>query len=204
MMAWARKHRPKIIIQENVQGAAWADMRNHYIDSGYSAEFSGRFDSKDYYMPHTRMRGYLCAFDNVRSDMPNKWLDFAFKMKRYYTSTFEAFMLPDDDPRVHKARLELAGDSRLGPVKSRTVDWERCEGRHAQERKESKIGIGRPLTAWEEGGVCKLLDFMWQDWGSKQVDRVLDLMDINFLKEAQKGYDAMYKAYVYRHYTCRL
>ncbi|TGZ83578.1 hypothetical protein EX30DRAFT_327192 [Ascodesmis nigricans] len=199
MMAWARKHRPAIIIQENVVGAAWGDMRAHYLRSGYTAEFSTQFDSKKYYIPHTRQRGYLCAFDTqkpgVASDLPNKWLHFAMSMQRTYTSTFEAFMLPDDDPRVHKARLEMAGDGRNGPTKSRTVDWERCEGRHNQDRKENKLGLGRPLTAWEEGGICKVLDFMWQDWGTKQVDRVLDLMDINYLKEAKKhGYDAMHKA----------
>jgi hypothetical protein len=37
---------------------------------------------------------------------------------------------------------------------------------------------------------------MWQDWGRKQVERVLDLMDINFLLSVRDGYDPMYKASV--------
>ena len=103
--------------------------------------------------------------------------------------------LPDDDPRVYKARMELAGDPRKsGPIKARTVDWDKCEGRHQRERINKKLGDQRPVTQWQEGGVCKTLDFMWGDWGKKQVERVLDLMDINFLIAVKDGYDPMYKA----------
>ncbi|KAI5788500.1 hypothetical protein EDC01DRAFT_169203 [Geopyxis carbonaria] len=193
MMAWVERHKPKIVIQENVKNAAWAEMRTYYHNSGYAAEYT-HFDSKNYYIPHTRQRGYIMATPNEKSDIPAKWLDAVRKMKRPSTTTFEAFMLPDDDPRVYKARMELAGDERSGPVKARVVDWDKCEGRHQRERIKNNLGMKRPCTAWEEGGVCRLLDFMWQDWGQKQVDRVVDLMDINYLIAAQEGYDPMYKA----------
>ena len=195
MMEWVTKHRPLIVIQENVCGAAWAEMRTYYRDRGYSAEYA-RFDSKNFYIPHTRTRGYLCAINIQDSKIPNKWISAVKEMERKCTTTLEAFMLPDDDPRVYKARMELAGDPRRsGPLKARTVDWDKCEGRHQRERLDKKLGIQRPITAWQEGGVCKVLDFMWQDWGRKQVERVLDLMDINFLLSVRDGkYDPMYKA----------
>lgn len=196
MMAWVTKHRPLIVLQENVCGAAWAEMRQYYKDRGYAAEYK-RFDSKYYYIPHTRTRGYLCAVNVKGSDIPNKWIDANVKMVRPSTATLESYLLPDDDPRVFKARMELAGDPRkTGPIKARTVDWDKCEGRHQRERINKKLGEQRPVTAWQEGGVCKTLDFMWQDWGRKQVERVLDLMDINFLLAVRGGYDPMYKAYV--------
>lgn len=194
MMSWVRKHRPTIVIQENVNGAYWAEMRHYYRNSGYSAEYT-RLDSKYYYIPHTRQRGYLFALNQAGSDIPNKWIDAVKLMKRNSTATFEAFMLPDDDPRVYKARVELAGDPRTGgPKAARTIEWEKCEGRHQRERINHQIGNGRPVTAWEEGGIPKMLDFQWQDWGKGQVHRVLDLMDINYLQCIKLGYDPMYKA----------
>lgn len=197
MMRWVQRHRPLIVIQENVSGAAWTEMRQYFMDRDYSAEFH-RVNSREYYIPHTRQRGYLFALNVKNSSIPNKWIDAVKKMKRPSTATLEAFMLADDDPRVYKGRMDLAGDSRSGlPIRTRTVEWEKCEGRHQRERAEKHLGDQRPVTAWQEGGVSKVLDFMWQDWGTKQVDRVLDLMDINYLLCIKQGYDPMYKAYVY-------
>jgi site-specific DNA-cytosine methylase len=195
MMAWIQNHRPLIVIQENVCGADWAGMRLGYMEQGYAAEYS-RLDSKLYYIPHTRTRVYLCAVNIKGSDIPNKWVDAMTKMRRKCTATLEDYMLPDDDPRVYKARMELSGDPRRsGPSKARTVEWEKCEGRHQRERIFKKLGLQRPVTAWQEGGVSKALDFMWQDWTRKQVERVLDLMDINFLLSVRDSkYDPMYKA----------
>ncbi|KAI5815799.1 hypothetical protein BZA77DRAFT_315136 [Pyronema omphalodes] len=172
MMRWVQKHRPLMVIQENVSGAAWTEMRQYFMDRDYSAEFH-RVNSRDYYIPHTRQRGYLFALNVKNSSIPNKWIDAVKKMKRPSTATLEAFMLADDDPRVYKGRMDLAGDSRNGPaIRARTVEWEKCEGRHQRERAEKHLGDQRPVTAWQEGGVSKVLDFMWQDWGAKQVDRV--------------------------------
>lgn len=195
MMAFVKKHRPTIVIQENVCGAYWGEMRNYFHNAGYSAEVA-RVDAKHYYIPHTRTRGYLFALNNRQSDGPNRWVDAMSKMKRNSSTTFEAFMLPDDDPRVFKARVELAGDARTGPnaKSTRNHEWEKCEGRHQRERIDHHIGSQRPTTHWEEGGIPTLMDFQWQDWGRNQVNRVLDLMDINYLLCIQKGYDPFYKA----------
>lgn len=194
MLGWAKKHRPAIIIQENVSGAPWAYMRQLYRDNGYSAEFA-RFDSKQYYIPHTRVRGYLFAVNVEDSKIPNKWLDFVKVMQRNRSTTFEAFMLPDDDPLVQKARQQLSGEHSRDGIKAAKIHaWDKCEGRHQRERESHKINEGRPLTVWQVGGRPKLLDFMWQDWAFGQVERVLDLMDINYLLCAQKGFDAMFKA----------
>ena len=46
--------------------------------------------------------------------------------------------------------------------------------------------LGSKHRSWEEGGQCKLPDFAWNDWAkAKAVDRVLDLMDINYLRQAR-------------------
>jgi hypothetical protein len=38
-------------------------------------------------------------------------------------------------------------------------------------RMEEGLGVKRPLTGWEDGGMCKLPDFAWNDWGRAQVRR---------------------------------
>ena len=79
------------------------------------------------------------------------------------------------------------------------VDWGRCEARHKRVRLEEKIGSKRPFTKWEEGGACHLPDYAWNDWGRAQTDRVLDLVDINYLRDAWKGVDSSFKTKVRLH-----
>ena len=38
-----------------------------------------------------------------------------------------------------------------------------------------------------DGGLCRLPDFAWNEWGRAQTERVLDLMDILYLRHAIKG-----------------
>lgn len=54
---------------------------------------------------------------------------------------------------------------------------------------EENLGAKRPMTMWESKGHCTLPDFAWHDWGKAQVERVLDLMDINMLRMVKTGVD---------------
>ncbi|KAI0885480.1 uncharacterized protein GGS22DRAFT_199782 [Annulohypoxylon maeteangense] len=64
MMSYIRDHRPKVVILENVLGAPWTETQNVWFPFlGYTA-FHGKLDTKDYYIPQTRNRGYLIALDN--------------------------------------------------------------------------------------------------------------------------------------------
>ncbi|KAL7269920.1 hypothetical protein RUND412_007381 [Rhizina undulata] len=193
MFEWVTRHRPMIIIQENVSGAAWSAQREMYLRNGYSCEFKHNFDTKHYYIPHTRQRGYLFALNMKNSNIPNKWIDAMKKMERPCSTTIDSFLLPSDDPRIYQARLDLVAGPRDSVIK-RTVDWDKCEGRHQKERMKSKLGNARPMTMWQESGTCQFMDFVWADWGNKQVDRVLDLMDINMLLLAKEGIDPHYKS----------
>ena len=69
----------------------------------------------------------------------------------------------------------------------KVVDWGRCITRHERARTEENLGNKRPLTRWVSQGHATLPDFSWHDWGASQVERVLDLMDINFLRGAAEG-----------------
>ncbi|KAF5350208.1 hypothetical protein D9758_007844 [Tetrapyrgos nigripes] len=189
MLSWVKKHRPPLVILENVCGAPWGFVKSKFEQNGYSADYS-RVDTKQFYIPHTRTRVYLVAVDKKKSSIPATWKDMVLnKLKRPASSTLDAFLLPSDDPRIHSQR---ALDRRSG-----RTDWTRCESRHQRARLEEELGSKRPLTSWDEGGSCKLLDFAWTDWGVAQVERVWDLMDISLLRAAKKGVDSSYKTQVW-------
>jgi site-specific DNA-cytosine methylase len=213
MMSWVKNHRPPIVILENVCSAPWDRVIQYFKKNGYSASQT-RLDTKNYYIPHTRMRGYLVAVDNRHSDIPDQWLDLVPKLKRPASSTLDAFLLPSDDPRIHQAREKLVRESYNGPDRrTGRIDWGRCESRHQRARVEEELGSKRPLTGWDEGlfqsidlanylscglagGSCKVQDFAWGDWATGQVERVWDLMDISLLRSAIKGVDPSYKTFV--------
>lgn len=119
-------------------------------------------------------------------------------MRRPWSSSFEAFLLHTDDQHIHRARLELASakDQRDGTSRKPT-DWNRCESRHQRARLEEQLGLLRPLTSWKEAGVCKGLDWTWNDWLSTQTERVLDLLEISTLRMAKDGVDSGFKACIW-------
>ncbi|KAH9913975.1 uncharacterized protein BXZ73DRAFT_92885 [Epithele typhae] len=198
MMSWVKKHRPPLVILENVCSAPWDKVAKYFAQHDYSASHL-RVDTKTFYIPHTRTRVYLLAVDKRRSDLPEAWMDLLSKLKRPASSTLDAFLLPTDDPRIHQARQKLANEANNSSrsAKGRVIDWGRCESRHQRARLEEQLGTKRPLTSWEEGGFCKLPDFAWNDWGTVQVERVWDLMDISLLRSAKKGVDSSFKTQVW-------
>ena len=172
-----------------------------------------RFDTKKYYIPHTRLRGYMVCFRNPtwdewhpnRQSLPEKlelvsqWSRLVKQMERPASSTVEDFLLAADDPRIHQGRLDLTTKTRLASdgTQRAATDWGRCQGRHEKARHDEKLGNKRPMTNWTEGGLAKLKDGFWADWGNTQTERVLDLAEINMLRQAKQGVDAEYKAFVW-------
>ena len=229
MLGWVRRHRPPIVIQENVCGAPWEQMKMYYAKEGYAATFL-RVDTKNHYVPHTRTRVYLLAIDmaapnrykeaiargpaakpkealtkpkealtkpkealttpkvheaveeaveeavsaaplalkptTARCNELPRWKAAIDELARPSSSSLEAFLLPSDDPRVHRARMEL---SKPKSDQRKVVDWGRCITRHERARTQECLGNKRPLTRWVSQGHATLPDFAWHDWGSAQV-----------------------------------
>lgn len=57
------KKRPKAVILENVYGAPWDMYTKRIFPKICYAANHIKLDSKDYYLPQTRQRGYLVAID---------------------------------------------------------------------------------------------------------------------------------------------
>ncbi|KAG0146890.1 hypothetical protein CROQUDRAFT_656689 [Cronartium quercuum f. sp. fusiforme G11] len=202
MLKWVQNSRPPVIILENVCSAPWAKVKEKFESIGYDAEFS-RFDTKHYYIPHTRTRVYLIATPKKlrvtkEPSIPQLWLTLVSQMSRPASAPLEAFMYDQDDPLVHRARQELAFIKANKDGQGRqATDWTRCESRHARQRAEEQLGDKRPLTAWQDGPVCKVIDGGWNDWANAQTERVVDLMDINTLRLVKDGVDIQYKTLIW-------
>ena len=159
-----------------------------YFD--YLQELSGKIPFED----SACGKGYV--FDKKKGaagSLIKQWKDQVKALERPASSTLEAFLFDSDDPRVHKGRQMLA---RPGEDSTRAgTDWARCESRHQRARLEEGLGARRPFTNWEGG--CTMPDYAWNDWGKAQTDRVLDLMDIDYLRLAQADTDSTHKTLVW-------
>lgn len=215
MRDYARIFRPKIIILENVVSAPWGRISNYMAAIGYSCVHLV-VDTKNYYIPHTRQRGYMMCIDmykEVKEDKRSKKekeLIRSFKFAEYMekfggkeiatyksrmeffkrpaSSSVEAFLLEEDDPRVIAGRGEMT-KSNSSDGKKRVVDWTRCQGRHEDYRFRMGLGARRYLTNWEDGGSCTPRDNWWPDWWKSQVERIWDHMEMSYLRGQMRGYD---------------
>lgn len=203
MLAYIEKYRPKVVVIENVAGAPWA-LLGPYLEQRRYASRHMRVDTKDYYIPHTRVRGYMFCVDRDLYKANPKDADLAVvhweglmkQLQRQASSPVEDFLLSQNDPRLIQGREELAS-TQAEKTQRKAIDWKRCRGRHDEERLDLGLGYKKPLTNWVDNGSCKGPDYMWGDWITAQVERVWDTMDINLLRTfLSKGFDNQYKAYV--------
>lgn len=195
MLDWVKRHKPAIVILENVKSAPWEGVGKFFEDANYDSSFSTRFDTKNYYIPQTRQRGYFFASRNTEGDYPANWHNLVSSLQRPASSPIEAFMLPNSDQRIQNARAKL-GFEQAGKSRS-TIDWSKCQGRHEEARGLEKLGQARPFTSWEEGGSCLMSHGAWNEFARPQPERVLDLMDITVLRDAKRGEDPHFKSRVW-------
>ncbi|WVW81897.1 hypothetical protein I302_103896 [Kwoniella bestiolae CBS 10118] len=200
MLQWVKKHQPPVVILENVCNAPWDKVVAYFAQIDYDAQFT-RLDTKEFYIPHTRTRVYLFATPCKKDDnshLAEKWATTVKDLRRPWSSPFEAFLLHTDDPNIHRARLDLASaKEQKDGTQRKATDWGRCESRHHRARQDEALGILRPLTSWQEAGVCKGLDWTWNDWLLAQTERVLDLLEISTLRMAKEGTDSGFKACIW-------
>lgn len=174
------------------QADAWVDDN----DIGYSAVWH-RVDAKHYYIPHTRTRRYMICLDRHRfpsieaaDQAAQDWKTYMVALERKASVTAEEFLLPDDDPRLQRAKDEM---SKVGKPRKIT-DWALCNGRHELYRSKSKLGTGRPILNWTNDGAAKPCSYIWTEWILSQVERVWDSIEISFLRNALKGMDSFFKS----------
>lgn len=186
------------MILENVKGAPWQQASEDWQSIGYAAMFM-MVDTKDYYLPQTRERGYMICIDQERqgcrqlaNDAITEWPHLFAQFERRASSPATVFILEDDDPRLERIQKDMA--ERSASSRARTANWSKYQARHQSYRLNNKLGYKRPLSKFQDHGSCNMPDFVWQDWCRAQPERIWDTLDMNFLRTLRTHrYDINYK-----------
>jgi len=186
-LAYCRACKPPLILFENVFGADWPSMLAHYRELDYDCKVV-LADTKDYYIPQTRQRGYMACFRTQHGSQggaAKEWQSLMQKFRRLASSPVSSFLIPNDQVII---RQQAHDDDTV-----REVDWSQCEITQMQYRADEQLGNARPFTQWTESGTISVPDNGNQHWYRRQVERVLDTIDCAILRKAKEGYDARYK-----------
>ena len=186
------------MILENIASAPWVRLKQLWKEGGYET-LHIKVDTKDYYIPHTRQRGYMICILTSSSVTPqdalgilDDWKTHMTNLKRPASSPFQNFLLEPDDPRLRRALAEfhVRNTNRIN------MPWVRYEARHLSYRDLNKYGPGKPVTEWKPNGTSTMVEHGQRLWLRNEVDRVKDTLDISVLRCAQRGYDMHSKWWV--------
>ena len=210
-----KRTNPKILILENVKMAPWETIAECFQPQpkakdkdGNNANFwdghpgfatsYGYFDSKDYWIPQMRNRGYMVCLNRVhipKADvLVKRWPKLMEQFQRPASSSIEAFLLAPDDLRLINAKEQMQRDGRDSSKAGTENNWLLSRVRHEKFREEYRLGKARPVTNWVEGGSCQPPDFMEYGWTKQQVERICDTFEICFLRNITRyKFDSWWK-----------
>ncbi|KAI0108359.1 hypothetical protein F4814DRAFT_455140 [Daldinia grandis] len=198
MLKYVKDRRPKIVILENVMGAPWKNTADIWFPFvGYKATFV-KADTKNYYIPQTRNRGYLVAVDKnvfkgkIADDIVDRWSSLMTKdLVRRASAPINSWLLPSAHPLTERARQDDS-EKALAPAQ-KPADWARSKARHLLVRQKEGLGESHPLTNWSMSQPGQLYDRIDRLVALTQPKRVLDCIEINHLRALKKGYDSRFK-----------
>ncbi|PBP21728.1 Helicase-like transcription factor HLTF/DNA helicase RAD5, DEAD-box superfamily (ISS) [Diplocarpon rosae] len=206
---YVSRFKPKMIILENVISAPWLKAKKKrgtknsenepksildlMEELGYAVSFV-KMDTKEYYLPHTRQRGYMVCI--LRSsykagDLDEKTLNFKKflegNFKRPASVPIEAMLLDYDSPL-----LKLTSKEEDGQKKRASTSWEKCKLGHHDYSQKHGLGNKHPITNWMPNGA-KVLPEHWQPTDGL-TERVLDTVDLSHARNIKyKGIDDRYQ-----------
>jgi len=196
---FAENHTPQMVILENVLTFPWAKVEALWHARGYATKVI-LLDSKNYYLPQTRQRGYMIGVRREVNGHPDLkldadavvllWFDIMEKLQRRASSPFTDFILADDSEELAKfnqqARAQISANKK--------TSWEKTRVECTSCRSTNFLGFEKPFTEWENNGSCLVSDDCNKPWFKKQVERVWDTIEINHLRAiVQRYYDMAYK-----------
>ncbi|KAK4447863.1 hypothetical protein QBC34DRAFT_495705 [Podospora aff. communis PSN243] len=194
--------RPGVVILENVEGAPWNAYTNViFPELGYAARWV-KLDTKDYYLPQTRSRGYLIAVDADRFQDPSQaqdavdaWVESMKLCKQMPSAPVTSFLRAPDDPATVQARFSME-------IKEMSISNAAISLlRHDKVRFQQKItNADHPFSMMEvsHGRIVNssFPSQSWQRYWAAQVLRVSDVMDLAVAAGLKVGVDIRYKPYL--------
>lgn len=196
MLAFVAEHKPEIVILENVKQAPFESARDHWLKPlGYTT-WVGDLDTKDFYIPQTRQRKYLVAFNEEKfpgaGNMCRMLSETIASLEQPASSNAADFLLGPNDPLAQLARLEM-DEKAQKPRTREKAEWEKSIIRHAGVRRNENLGDERPLTNWVENGRSLFHDRMNKYFMNTLPSRVHDVLDINQLRAVNADFDLLFK-----------
>lgn len=216
---YAAQYRPVVVLLENVALADWAEQHIFWANLGYYFR-ALKIDSKNFYVPQTRERGYSFAVDKLRvakifanrnvnvdelgadqalsekvdrlcTEFYDQWHACMNALQRRASSPYTDFLLDPDDSRLQTAKA-MTEDRKVNRM---STDWKQCRKRHTRVRAHDLLGTKRPFTNRENDGRSKLSDHAWQKWSTGCTTREQDVLDITMLRSvSQRDMDIMSKS----------
>jgi len=203
------ERRPTIVILENVSGAPWSMYTDQIFPRiGYVARFV-RLDSKNFYLPQTRQRGYLVAINCYREiPSPNEppaeinvinanriaraWTEWLQLCQRPASAPVTEFLRSPDDPSTILARADMESKP------CTNSDWSLSSLRHIDARRRANLRHDDnpfSMKAMRGGQLIHMRppDHSWRPVWKMAGPRILDLMDIVFAVSLKDGIDLGYK-----------
>ncbi|KAI1425705.1 hypothetical protein F5Y12DRAFT_355805 [Xylaria sp. FL1777] len=195
-VCYINNHRPKMVILENVNNAPWSSMCGLFLHAADYVATHVSVDTKDYYIPQTRNRGYVVAVDrqvfgSSAEQVVNEWKTQLSSLKRGASTPVQHWLLSPNDPLAMRARQDESEKAVANSLRSsKEVSWARSKMRHLRVRRQLKLGKGRPLTAWGLGGIDQPYDRIDRLVLRGQNNRALDCVDIYYLRCLHAGSEA--------------
>ncbi|KAG0153373.1 hypothetical protein PDIDSM_5226 [Penicillium digitatum] len=203
LLRYAERYRPRMVVQENVRNAPWDQMKGKWEELGYMS-VCVNVDTKHYYIPQTRERGYMVVIDKRRLEaagllggsldqsgidtVTQRVRELAGRFKRPASAPVGMFLLSDVDRRLELTEMRARLESRS------ETSWDQYQIRHERHRGELELGIERPITRSLPGiNDLKAPDFYWHRFWKTQPERVWETVDMNFLKKMLQDYDMNFK-----------
>ncbi|KAI1440582.1 hypothetical protein F5Y02DRAFT_432101 [Annulohypoxylon stygium] len=199
MLSYIKDHRPKVVILENVLGAPWGETRDVWFPFlGYTA-YHIKLDTKDFYIPHTRNRGYLIAMDNKEEELQWDagrigllWFNLVKELMRRASSEVLFWTLPPAHPLTERARQDDSEKSNGSSI----IRWSHARMVHIRVRRMEKLGEDCKQTNWKQLDA-QPYDRMDRNIVQSFPDRVKDCIEINALRALLNGLKVGGKFYTY-------
>lgn len=210
------KFRPRIVIFENISTAPWTTKINkgeeekgmdfYIAEKDYTCHCIF-LDTKNFYLPHTRRRGYMICIDmknaytalypdtsvndeglrafGASQGMKNMLTDWEVLVKalgRDASVPVDTMLLSADDAHVVAMREGERDEKSRKPI-----GWDKCRVGHKDYRSNHNLGTLHTLTSWADDYYDLPDHFKLGIRGLTQ--RVCDTIDIAHLRNASRGFD---------------